>query len=390
MGLFSKAKERLGNKLQGAIQDGKNRAIGEINTGVNRINGLLNPNARTGANMPGREESLYYPLDRSPDNPRGDRTAYWLKIEAQETKTLTAANTLGLERGVEVIREQETGITTKTIWLYMPSMTQNDSIAVDETELGVMGRAAASAIQNSEGGIMSGLGAAVDQGMTQMASTVSDLRSGNSPSIGTIATAIGLSKDIPVVKKVSNTVSATVGITKDPHAISLFQKVNLRAHDFSFNFVPTSAAEGQQVSAIIRFFRTVMYPVSVKAKDAFPSDYEITGAVTETTESNTDLLVPGTTAGEIADVSVAFIHPNTFRLSAWRVNEDGEMVSLAGSGLFYKECILEAVATDFDPNKSLAQRPDGGFPATNMSLKFKEIETLNRQDIRLAYEGNEV
>ena len=61
MGLFSKAKERLGNKLQGAIQDGKNRAIGEINTGVNRINGLLNPNARTGASMPGREESLYYP-----------------------------------------------------------------------------------------------------------------------------------------------------------------------------------------------------------------------------------------------------------------------------------------------------------------------------------------
>jgi hypothetical protein len=66
------------------------------------------------------------------------------------------------------------------------------------------------------------------------------------------------------------------------------------------------------------------------------------------------------------------------------------MVSLAGSGLFYKECILAGVATDFDPNRSMAQRPDGGFPATNMTLQFKEIETLNRQDIRLAYEGNEV
>lgn len=389
MGLFNKAKERLGNKLQGAIQDGKNRAIGEVNSGVNRLNGLINPDARTGANMSTREESLYYPLERSIDEPRGDRTAFWLKIEPQETKTIKAAQSIGIERGVEIIREQEVGITTRTIWLYLPTLKQAGSLDVANVDLGLFGRSAAAAIQNSPEGITSGLLAATDQSVTQTASMVADMRSGNSPSIGTIATAIGMSKHIPVVSKVSNTISATTGITKDPHSISLFNKVNLRAHDFTFNFVPKSAAEGQQVSEIVRFFRTAMYPVTVKGNEAFPGDVQIANAIDQDAvdQINADAMA---LRNDVRDVGVAFIHPNTFRLSAWRVNEDGEMISLAPAGIFYKECILAAVETDFDPTQSMAQRPDGGFPSTTMSVKFSEIEVLNRQAVRAAYNNEEV
>lgn len=387
MSLFRKAKERLGNKLQGAIQDGRNRVVGEVNHGVNRINGLLNPNAVTGTNMPGRQESLYYPLERSPDNPRGDRTAYWLKIEALEQKTITAAENLGITTGIDVIREQNQGILDRTIWLYLPTMAQGDEISVANTDLGVMGRSAEMALQSGSGGIGGAIGSSLAASTDQMASTVSQLRQGATPSVGTIATAIGLAKNVPVINRASNTISSATGITKDPHTISLFQSVSLRKHTFDFDFVPSSALESLQVNEIIKYFRTTMYPVSLTAADAFVGDETISEG-RSVSVGDTEVSSQSTSAGDLAgNLDIAFIHPNTFRLTAYRMDDDGNLHNLASQGLFYKDCLLASVSTNFDPNNQMSQRPDGAFPNTKMSLNFVEVETMNRQDIREFYAG---
>ena len=385
MSIFNKAKSYASDQVRESLSGARDRARSEVNQAKNRLSGFLGLDSNHSKFRTAKSEPLFYPLQNVTDDPTGDRTVFWLQIEAIEQKTRAALSTVQSATGSgsldNTFRTANEGITTKTIWLYLPNMTQSDSVNVNDTNIGVAGAVAAGAIQaGGVGQIVSAAGQSVDQ----LASTVSSIRSGAPPSVGTIATAIGFAKDIPIVNRATNAVSYATGITKNPHTISLFEGVQLRSHEFEFNFAPRNAAEARQVEAIVKFFRLAMYPHSLTGAEAFGDSL---GSDVEVTEGSGDGATTRSLTDEElgADVSLAFIHPNTFKLTALRMDKSGELVNLASKGLFYKESILTSCTVNYDPSGSMSQRPDGSFPSTSMSLSFVEVETLDRNQIRQLY-----
>lgn len=381
MSIFNKAKSYASDQVRSSLSGARDRVRSEVNQAKNRLSGFLGLDTSRGKFNTAKSEPLFYPLQNVTDDPTGDRTVFWLQIDALEQKTVKSLSTVQDATGAGALdntfRAANEGITTKTIWLYLPSMAQSDAVSVDETNIGVAGAVAAGAIQ--KGGVGRVLDAA-GQSVDQLASTVSAIRKGAPPNVGTIATAIGFAKDIPVINKGANAVSYATGITKNPHTISLFQGVQLRQHEFEFNFAPRNAAEARQVEAIVKFFRLAMYPQSLTGAEAFGDSLN-----NELFEDENGELRRGTDEELGADVSLAFIHPNTFKLTALRMDKSGELVDLAPKGLFYGESILRSCTVNYDPSNSMAQRPDGSFPSTSMTLSFVEVETLDRNTIRQLY-----
>ena len=396
MSIFKKAKSYASDQVRSSLSGARERGLSELNAAKNRLSGFLGLGDSKGKFTSGKSEPLFYPLQNVTDDPTGDRTSFWLQIEV---KTYVDSDTgreygnkserflsgaLGGDLGAlqDKFRASNEGIVTRTIWLYLPSMTQTDAISYADTNIGVAGAVAAAAVAKGNiGNILDAAGQQVDQ----LASTVSSIRSGATPSVGAIATAVGFAKDIPVINKGANAVSYASGITKNPHTISLFQGVNLRTHAFEFDFVPRNAAEARQVQQIVKFFRLAMYPESLTGKEAF-GDSLNDPDLFEDTDSEGNTVTRAGTAEELgADVSLAFIHPNTFNLTAMRMRKDGEMVSMNDQGLIYGECVLTGCTVDFDPSGSMSQRPDGSFPNTKMTLQFSETETLDRAKLRSLY-----
>ena len=374
MSIFKNVTRAIGEEIQDGIDSAKRRVQGEIGSTVNRINKFLYPGTLGAARLINGKEPLYYPLEASySDDPRSDRTNYWLKVEINEQKTAQVAESLGVAN-TDFIANKNVGITDRVIWLYLPQMQQTDSMAYEGKEIGFLGRSAAAAIGTAEaGGIVQSLVSAGKTEIDQLTSTVEDVVTGKTPSIGSIAAGVGIAKSIPGVNKAGNAISFATGIAKDPHTISLFQGVDLRGHTFEFNMVPESEREAEQVSKIVQVFREAMYPISVNAGEAFR------GATGE------DIDNAGINENN-SSVDIAYIFPNTFKLTAYRLDpETGDLVDLSEKGLFYKECVLKSAAVDFDQANDLAIRPGGHFTSTKLTLEFQEVETLKRRDIQDAY-----
>lgn len=329
------------------------------------------------------DATLRYPYDWNAKSESTDRTVYWLQIVANEQQIIKSGDTLGTD--TSFVNVENRGIIGQQVWLYLPGMSQTDSMNYETPDMGFFGRSAVELAQN-QGGV-SGVGAAIGEGLDQLASTTMDVLDGDKQvGVGTIAAGIGIAQAIPggIFKGLGNIASRAYGISKDPHTIALFKSVELRTHEFDFTFTPKNEREAKQVESIIKFFRMSAYPVSVTSGDAgfsVSEEDEIEG-VDEST-------VAAINSGAASEIDLAFIHPNTFSLNAWFYNAETDMLEpLSKKGVFYHECVLKSVNVNFDPQGDLSSRPGGYFPSSTMKLTFSEIETLKREDIRKRYSGS--
>lgn len=120
----------------------------------------------------------------------------------------------------------------------------------------------------------------------------------------------------------------------NPREFLVFKAPSMRSFSLNFRFIPESETEAQTVDAIIKWFRTGMYP-------------------------------------EITTLGFAYRFPDAFQISL--VNVDG-IPNIP-------ETFLESVNVTFNQNSmSYYKSPNGGRPVeVNMALTFKEIQPLNRQ-----------
>jgi hypothetical protein len=120
----------------------------------------------------------------------------------------------------------------------------------------------------------------------------------------------------------------------NPREFLLFKSPGLRSFSMNFRFIPESESEAQTVDAIVKWFRTGMYP-------------------------------------EITQLGWGYKFPDAFQIQF--VNVDG-IPNLP-------ETFLESASVTFNQNSmSYYKSANGGRPVeVNLALTFKELQPLNRQ-----------
>lgn len=132
----------------------------------------------------------------------------------------------------------------------------------------------------------------------------------------------------------------------NPNTKVLFERVNIRDFNFNFTMIPTSREEANEINRIIKEFRRALYP---------------------TTE---------------LDRTWLYRFPDKFNIII-NTNEtgiNGEHRASANNLIKFKPAFLTDVNVTYNPNAS-AWHADGNPLETNLTLSFKESETLVREDI---------
>ena len=145
-----------------------------------------------------------------------------------------------------------------------------------------------------------------------------------------------------VSEGVGGAIETETGITLNPNRRSTFKGIGLRRFNFSFQLIPTSAAEALRIKEIIGFFRHNMYP-------------DIKGQI-----------------GSIDGVSAAFTFPSKFEISM--------VYGKKRVGTMTLPMFLEHVNVTYNPN-SMAFHSDGEPQETVIDLAFIEERALTKPDI---------
>lgn len=222
-----------------------------------------------------------------------------------------------------------------SIQLYLPPEIQfQDGVAYDEVSFNsIAGRAALSAVEGG-GGSFSTAGA-----LGRFEETARSLLDGlRGQSVGDIARLVATRVALNAGEEVSGITSIATQTSLNPNKRVLFKSVNLRAFQFSFTLIPTSQAEAEAIKAIVKQFRTELYPEEI-AVEGIPFGYKF---------------------------------PNRFIISFFH----GE------NQIAYK--LQPAYLTDITTSFNQGGRgffEDGNFTETTINLSFKEYKTLKKQDI---------
>ena len=129
----------------------------------------------------------------------------------------------------------------------------------------------------------------------------------------------------------------------NPNFRAQFESVAVRYFDFTFKMIPTSQAEAEEVTAIIKFFRSRLYPVA-RQLQGIPTTYDF---------------------------------PDLFHLKIRYEDAQGVQTQLATR---IKPCYLTNVDVVYNAG-SMGIHYDGNFTEVDLSLKFMEETALNRFDV---------
>lgn len=248
-----------------------------------------------------------------------------------------------------------------TIQLYLPQTLQfADAVEYTNIDLGIVGGAAAVALRNNATGgeiarrvfqsslpSLQSLQDAVNLGLTSEASQVAALRVASRISSG-----------------VQGAIETETGITLNPNRRSTLRGIGIRRFRFTFNLIPNSQKEANQITKIIKSFRTSMYPAASgrigDRRDApgLPGDGSISSFV------------------DNADVSVALRFPNKFNIKLRYGNKQ------VATGIL--PCFLEAADVVYNPN-AMSMHTDGNFQETAITLSFIEERALVKSDIESGF-----
>jgi len=145
---------------------------------------------------------------------------------------------------------------------------------------------------------------------------------------------------------VSGLISRATGQVLNSNLELLFQGVNLRSFPFVFDFVPRSGPEAREVKEIIRTLKKSMTPRSGSGK--------------------------GTSTGTGSDLFIS--SPDTFKLSYMSGGRPHPFLNI------FKPCALASMSVNYTASGTYATYSDGTPVHIQVTLEFKEINPVYRED----------
>lgn len=223
------------------------------------------------------------------------------------------------------------------VTLYLPTAVAfGDGLDYDNNvQLGIIGAVGEAAI-NAGGGLGEAITKVANAGLSSFTDLFKDLPTQD---IARLAIARGASYGGQLASDVA---SSTTRTTVNPNRRTLFRGVRSREFRFSFKLIANSAAEAQEIQAIIDFFRREMYPSSIDVKG----------------------------------VSAGYKYPNPFQ------------INLKYGSAKVGTSILNSYLTSMDVTynqSSMGFHADGKPSEVDMNLSFFEERALDRADIEAGY-----
>ena len=216
--------------------------------------------------------------------------------------------------------------------IYLPQSIQiTDGVAIENVDLGVFGASLAGTIGQGT----APLEALINE-TGQAFNSMADFFRGNLTQDAARAAAArlaGMGGDT-----ISSAVRTALRTTPAPNTRALFKSVNLREFSFTFNMLPKSVEEAREITRIIKFFRSELYPETVRS----------------------------------GPVPIAYKFPNRFKIS---IEYDNQKIA---TGIL--KSYLRNFQTNYNPN-NMAFFKDGNFQEVQISMSFVESRTLDKQDI---------
>ena len=221
------------------------------------------------------------------------------------------------------------------VTLYLPpQMRFGDGIEYTNVDLGAAGAFAERALREGQSG-MGVVGAMLTGSLPDLDSVLDAMR-GN---LGSEAASLAALRTVGRVSDAAaGVISTTTGVALNPNRRTTLRGVAIRTFTFTFNLIPTTRREAQEIEGIVKFFRS----------QAYPRDLEVGGVV------------------------VGYEFPNKFQI---QMQYNGRRIAHNILPSF-----LQSVDVVYNPN-NMSFHKDGSFPETNLNLTFIEERTLRKQDI---------
>jgi len=154
-------------------------------------------------------------------------------------------------------------------------------------------------------------------------------------------------------------VVALAGLAPNENAIQMFQRMDMREFEFTFEFAARDADESINIESIVEWFKRGMHPTTRSGKGSavllqFPDVWVITPKFVEGVQKE---------GSDKIEVGTTIQHPSLPKT---------------------KLCALTGLQVNTTPMGSFSTVFDGSIPLMQVTVKFKELTALTRMDMELA------
>jgi len=258
------------------------------------------------------------------------------KLQKQLEDELEAKKT-ELARGVLSGLNRDEVQGAPRIDLYFPLAVQiDDTVDIGTGDLGSVGMGIVKGMANQDK-ISSALGSTIMEGAANIFNFAFGSVSGDTARYVANKTSRFGPQGIQTAVKMATQTAV------NPNTRAVFNQVNLRQFSFTFKFIPASRKEAQTVQAIVKHFRTHMYPETF----------------------------------DVAGLPLGYKYPDLFQIKFKHRNSEAKIPRL-------ELCYLRGVQSSYNPTGQVFF-DDGQPNEIDMTLQFQEFRTLTRQDITKGY-----
>tara|TARA_R110000782_G_scaffold143626_4_gene236367 strand:+ start:1218 stop:2138 length:921 start_codon:yes stop_codon:yes gene_type:complete len=249
-----------------------------------------------------------------------------------------ATNARPNTKPAKYVVQKRQGKASGPVTLYLPQGIQvSDAVEYENISLGTMGAVGSAALQNGSS-IMGALTTAVKEAGKSGLDFIGGNLTGDIAALGALR----------VAKKFGDTgrgvVKSNLGVSVNPNSNSLFRSVQLRTFGFTFKMIASSEAEADMIEAIVKMFRTEIYPESIEDPSGI--------------------------------ASYGYKFPNKFRIV---MKYNGKVLPIK-----FLDANLLNVSVVYNPS-SMGWHADGKPSEVDLTLAFGEPTTLDKQQIRDGY-----
>ena len=170
-----------------------------------------------------------------------------------------------------------TNPNTPKIQLYLPpGINFRDGISYsDTTNLGAIGASIENSLKSGDGIAKAAFNAFVNDSK----GLINGLKTGVGGDAGSLD-ALNVANKFSKFERSNAALASATRVALNPNTRTLFQSVPVRSFAFQFKMIPNSASEVRAIEAIIKRFRTVMYPEEIGSDSIslgykFPDPFEI-------------------------------------------------------------------------------------------------------------------
>lgn len=231
-------------------------------------------------------------------------------------------------------------LTDRRVTLHLPQAIQiQDGVSYNTAfELGVIGGGVESALLSNQN-----VGESVVKSVSSVNNMIRELARGNYSAISREEASLAaqrVARNIPRIgTEATAGIASATGVTTNPNVRTIFQSVPIRNFSFSFNLVPTSKDEAQQIRDIVKFFRSELYPTQLDA----------------------------------GGVAYGYKFPNRFVIKVRYNLRDMP-------GVKFLPVYLQSFVATYNPN-GMGMHKDGYFSEVQISMNFTESKALNKQEV---------